>query len=452
MPFKLTNDYVEELKSAIENKNDSAIHDLVGELHPADIAEIFGEVSPEEASYIYFLLENEKAADVLIEMEDDDREKLLNNITSEELAKHISDNMDSDDAVDVLLDLPEEKQEEVLQKIEDIEQAGEIVDLLNYDEDTAGGLMATELIKVNENWDIDKTIKEIRKLAEEVDEFYYVYVVDDDNILKGTVTLKQLIIGRPNTKIKNIINSEVIYVKADTKSEEVAGKMEKYDLVSIPVVDQLGRLLGRITIDDVVDVIKEEAEKDYQLISGLTEDVEPSDKIFLLSRARLPWLVIGMFGGILGANVMGLFRDSIKLHPNIVLFLPLIAAMGGNVGVQSSSIVVQRIATQTIDLQSTSKKIFKEIAVALLNGSILGSLIFIYNLFFSDSFALTITVSIALMVVVMFASTFGTLIPLVLHKLKIDPALATGPFITTINDVTGIILYLGIGRLFYALF
>lgn len=451
MPFKLTNEFIDELKHSV-NLNDSVqAYNLIKELHPADIAEILSEVSTKEASFIYLLLENEVAADVLIEMEEDSRVHLLKNLSAEDIANHIRENIDSDDAADMLMELPQAKKDEILQKLGDIEQAGDIADLLGYDEDTAGGLMAKELIKVNENWNVENCIKEIRRQAEDVDEFYYVYVVDDDNILKGVVSLKKIIISRSNTKIKNIVYPEVISVRTDTKSEDVARIMEKYDLVSLPVVDQIGRLIGRITIDDVVDVIVEEAERDYQLISGITEDVEPSDKTLMHSRARLPWLLIGLAGGILGAQVIGMFEDNLRINPSIALFFPLIAAMGGNVGVQSSSIVVQGIAANIIDLQSTSKKLLKEVAVSLINGSILSVLIFLYSIFFNDSLALTITVTTALFSVVVFASVFGTFVPLALNRFKIDPALATGPFITTVNDIMGIFIYLGIGRLFYSI-
>lgn len=450
MPFKLTSEFLDTLKEHINTRDNDKAFELIKDLHPADIAEILGEFSSEEASFLYLLLDGEKAADVLTGMEEDEREHLVRSLSSDELARHIIDNLDSDDAADMLMELPEEKQEEILNKISDIEQASDIVDLLGYDEDSAGGLMAKELIKVNENWDIVKCIKEMRKQAEEVDELYYVYVVDDDEILKGTVSLKRLIISRSNAKIKNILNADVISVRTDTKSDEVAKIMEKYDLVSLPVVDQIGRLAGRITIDDVVDVIKEEAEKDYQMISGITEDIEPHDNALMHTRARLPWLLIGLFGGILGAQVISLFEENLRIDPNIALFFPLIAAMGGNVGVQSSSIVVQGIAANIIDLQSTTRKLLKELVVALFNGSILSALIFSYNIIFSDSFTLTITVSVALIAVIMFASVFGTFVPMILHRFRIDPALATGPFITTVNDIMGIFIYLGIGRLFYS--
>jgi magnesium transporter len=452
MPFNLTREYIEELKAVIANNDNSTAHEMIKDLHPADIAEVFGELTNEEARFLYILLDDEEAADVLIEMEEDDRESFLKILPADVIARQFIDKMDSDDAADLLGELSEQKKEQILQSISNVEQAGDIVDLLGYDEDTAGGLMAKELVKVNENWDMNKCMREIRRQAAEIDELYYVYVVDNEGILKGTLSLKRLLVSRSNAKIRNIYNSDVISVKTDTKSEEVANIMEKYDLVSLPVVDPIGRLIGRITIDDVVDIIKEEAERDYQLISGITKDVEPSDNAFLLTRARLPWLLIGLAGGILGAQVISMFEENLRIDPRIALFFPLIAAMGGNVGVQSSSIVVQGIAAKVIDLESMGRKLLKEISVALINGLILGSLILLYNLIFKSSLELTITVSTALLSVIIFASVFGTFVPLALNKLKIDPALATGPFITTVNDVMGLLIYLGIGRIFYNIF
>jgi len=452
MQFELTREYIEELKKLIDIRDDAAALMQIKDLHPADIAEIFNELEPDESTYLYNLLDSEKSADVLVELGEDEREQFIEEMPGEMIARKVIDNMESDDAADLLSELSEEKQEEVLQNIEDVEQAVDIVDLLSYDPDSAGGIMAKELIKVNEDWDIARCIREIRRQASEVNEFYYVYVVDEDDMLKGTVSLKKLLISRSTARIKNIVNTGIILVKTDTSSKEVANIMKKYDLVSLPVVDPIGRLVGRITIDDVVDVIKEEAEKDYQLISGITEDVEHTDNIFVLTRARLPWLIIGLTGGILGSRVISMHEQELKISPEMALFFPLIGAMGGNAGVQSSSIVVQGIAAGTIDLQSIAGKLLKELFVALINGSILSGLIFLYNLLFSDSFALTITVSFALFSVIVFASVFGTFVPLVLQRFNIDPALATGPFITTTNDIIGLSVYLGMGRLMYGMF
>lgn len=452
MPFELTREFVDELKVLIKSKDDNGSLDKLEELHPADIAEIITELEKDESIYLFNLLDSKVLAGVIVELPEDEREQFIEVMPVDLIARKVIENMESDDAADLLSELSEKKQEEVLQSIEDIEQAGDIADLLTYDEDTAGGLMAKELIKVDEDWDIAKCITEIRRQAGEVHEFYYVYVVDKDEVLIGTATLKKLIIARSATKIKNIADTDIISVKTDTPSLEVANLMKKYDLVSMPVVDAVGRLVGRITIDDVVDVIKEEAEKDYQLISGITEDVEHTDTIFLLTRARLPWLIIGLTGGILGSRVISMHEAELKISPEMALFFPLIGAMGGNAGIQSSSIVVQGIAAGTIDLQGIASKLFKELSVAIVNGLILSGLLFLYNLLFSDSYALTLTVSIALFTVIIFASVFGTFVPLVLHKFKVDPALATGPFITTTNDIIGLSIYLAMGRILYGLF
>jgi magnesium transporter len=451
MQFELTKEYIDQLRDHIEKSNEVEAFKMVKDLHPADIAEIYDEFNVDEARFIHVMLDPEDAADVLVELEEDDRERFLKVLPSEVIAEFINE-LDSDDAADVIGEFPEEKQEEVLSHIEDLDQAGDIVDLLNYDEDTAGGLMAKELITVNENWNIMTCLKEMRKQAEDVDEIYYVYVIDDNEVLKGTLSLKKLLLTSSNKKIANIINTDVISVKTETDSEDVANIMEKYDLVALPVVDTLNRLVGRITIDDVVDVIREEAERDYQLVSGITQDVESTDSAWVLTRARIPWLFIGLFGGVIAALVLGNYEGDLKDVPKLVFFIPLIAAMGGNVGVQSSSIIVQALANNSMGFEGIGQKLFKELGVATINGIILSTAIFGYNYFFTDSFALTMTVSISLFSVIIFASMFGTFVPMMLDKFKIDPALATGPFITTINDIMGLFIYLMIGRAFFAFF
>ena len=449
MPFELTREYISNLKEQIEQNDEKSVADLVSNLHPADIADIFDELNIEEAKYVYLHVDTEKGADILIEMEDDTRERFLKALSGEEIAIQFIKEMDSDDAADVIGELSEQRQEEILQHIQDMEQAGEIVDLLSYDEDTAGGLMAKELIKVNVNWNIPTCIREMRKQAADVDEVYYVYVVDDDDVLYGLLSLKRLLLASPKASIKNIYTADIISVKTDTHSEEVANIMEKYDLVALPVIDSINRLMGRITIDDVVDVIREEAERDYQLASGIAEDVEPSDNALLLTRARIPWLFIGLIGGVVAAIVLSRYEEDLGMYPEMVFFIPLIAAMGGNVGVQSSAIIVQGIAANTIGIESTGRKLFKELTVAVINGTVLSALMLGYNLIRQESLALTATVSISLFSVILFASLFGTFIPLILDRYKIDPALATGPFITTLNDIVGLAIYLMMGRLLY---
>ena len=452
MSTKLTREYISALRSIIEVRDDSAALEKLEALHPADIAEIYEGLSIEEAKYLYLLLDPEKASDVLVELEEDDREKFLEALPSDVIASQFIHHMDSDDAADVIGDLTEERKQEVLLHIDDVEQAGDIVDLLSYDEDTAGGLMAKELIRVNENWGVATCIREMRKQAKDLDEIYYIYVVSDENVLLGILSLKALLLASASTRIKDIFDAEVRSVQADTPSEEVAQIMGKYDLIVLPVIDSIGRLMGRITIDDVVDVIRDEAERDYQLASGITTDVETTDSPARLSRARLPWLIIGLLGGIVVAAVIGRFEEDIKINPEMAFFIPLIAAMAGNVGIQSSAIIVQGIASNSLGLESTFHKLAKEFLVALLNGLILSGLLFLYNFFISKNLALTFTVSSSLFVVIIFAALFGTLIPLLLNRMKIDPALATGPFITTMNDIMGLFIYFLVGRILYGVF
>jgi len=452
MNSELTREYINELRSIIEAKDDKAALLKMEDLHPADIAGIYENLSIDEAKYLYLLLDPEKASDVLVELEEDDREKFLDVLPPEVIASQFIHHMDSDDAADVIGDLAEEKKQEVLLHIDDVEQAGDIVDLLSYDENSAGGLMAKEMIRVNENWGVATCVREMRKQAKDLDEIYYIYVVNDENLLLGILSLKALLLASASTKVRDIFDADIRSVRTHTPSEEVAQIMEKYDLIVLPVTDSIGRLVGRITIDDVVDVIRDEAERDYQLASGITTDVETTDSPARLSRARLPWLIIGLLGGIIVAAVISRFEEDIKINPEMAFFIPLIGAMAGNVGIQSSAIIVQGIASNSLGLESTYRKLFKELLVALMNGIILAGLLFLFNYFVNHKLALTFTVSSALFVVIIFAALFGTMIPLLLHKMKFDPALATGPFITTMNDIMGLMIYFLTGRILYTVF
>ena len=445
MKFELTKDFIGRLNECIENKDQKSIIAMIMDCHPADVAEILDELEFENACFLFELLEDNVAADVLVELEDDLREELLKIHSSKEIAEEFVDNMDSDDAADIISELPENKKQEVLSHLEDQDLASDIVDLLNYDEDTAGGLMAKELIKVNSNWSVMRCVKEMRRQAEDVELVYTIYVVDDNNVLLGTLSLKRLLLTNSKAIISDIMKEDIIKVSADTKQEEVANMMNKYDLIVLPVVNGLNQLMGRITADDVMDIMKEEAEKDYQMASGISEDVESSDTVWEITRARLPWLLIGMIGGIFGAKVIGIF--DIEKNYQMAFFIPLIAAMGGNVGVQSAAIVVQSLAGGTNILGNISQRLIKELGVALVNGIICSSIILLAAYLLGYSLLLSITVSIALLSVIIFAALFGTFIPLTLDKYKIDPALATGPFITTINDILGLFIYFLIGQL-----
>ncbi|MGZ2368862.1 magnesium transporter [Ancylomarina sp. YFZ004] len=451
MHFELTREYIDDLRKLIDQKNEAETKAKIDDLHAADIADILDELNTEEAIYIFLLLDGDTGADVLSEIEEDDRKRFINVLPIEVIAKKFIDHMDSDDAADLIGGLSDEKQEEILSHIEDIETAGDIVDLLHYDEDTAGGLMGKELVIVNENWTVLTCLRELSRQAEDIDEIYYVYVVNDDGKLIGTLSLKKMILSPTSARIVNIYEPDVMSVHTDESDEEVSRIMEKYDLVALPVVDSIGRLMGRITIDDVVDVIREEAEKDYQMASGISEDIESNDSIWLQTRARLPWLIIGLMGGIFAAMVISTHESSLAGTPALAFFIPLITAMAGNVGVQSSAIIVQGIASNSLGIESTFSRLMRELGGALINGLTCSSLLFLCNYFYSDSFALTVSVSVALFAVIIFAAITGTIIPLMLHRAKVDPALATGPFITTLNDIVGLFIYLSIGAYFYSI-
>jgi magnesium transporter len=447
MKFDLSKEFLKELSEYISNGQMAEAKAMVQDLHYADVAEIIDELNFDTALSLFKILDGEPAADVLVELEEDVREKILANLSAKEIAEDVIENLDSDDAADLIGELSEEKKEEVLAQIEDLEQAKQIVDLLNYAEDSAGGLMAKELIQVNHKWSVMRCVKEMRRQAEDIEEVHAVYVVDDDIRLLGTLSLKKLLTTSTRTIVEDIFDSKVRSVKATTEAEEVAIIMKKYDMVVIPVVDDLDRLLGRITFDDILDVMKDESDKDYQMASGISENVEASDSVLNLTRARLPWLIIGMFGGVLGAQVIGIF--DIEKNMEMAFFIPLITAMGGNVGVQSSALVVQSLSNNSIGFDSLFQKMLKELMVALANGLVCSLLIFGAGIALGYNPLLSLTVAIALLSVVLFASLFGTFVPLALNKYKIDPALATGPFITTANDVLGLFIYFYIGKMIF---
>ena len=444
----MNSEEIKRITEQIESRETDNVKKLLNDLHPADIAELCNELNAEGARFVYLLLDNETAADVLVEMDEDARKDFLDILPSETIAKRFVDYMDSDDAVDIISEMDENKQEEVLSHIEDIEQAGDIVDLLKYDEDTAGGLMGTEMVIVKENWSMPECLREMRIQAEDMDEIYYVYVVDDDERLRGVFPLKKVITSPSVSKVKHVMKKEPVSVHVDTPVEEVVQIIEKYDLVAVPVVDSIGRLVGRITVDDVMDEVREQAERDYQLASGLSQDVESDDNVFRQTTARLPWLLIGMLGGIGNSMILGNFDTTFAAHPEMALYIPLIGGTGGNVGTQSSALVVQGLANSSLDSANTLQQVAKEAVVSLINASIISLLVYIYNFIrYGATATVSYSVSISLFAVVMFASTFGALVPLTLEKLKIDPAIATGPFISITNDIIGMMLYMGITAL-----
>ena len=446
MEFKISKPFIQQLEQFIQEKNDNQLELLLNDLHHADIAEILDELDFDEATYIFKVLDSEKTAEILLELEDDLRENILNRLSPKEIAEEL-DELETNDAADIIAELSRDRKEEVISELQDVEHAKDIVELLRYDEDTAGGIMHKELVKVNENRNVLTCVKEMRIQAENISRVHSIYVVDDEDRLKGRLSLKDLLTTSTKTPISQVYISKLNYVKVDTEDVEVARIMQKYDLEAIPVVDELGRLVGRITIDDIVDVIKDEADKDYQLAAGISQDVEADDSIIELTKARLPWLVLALLGGFITVKVLGLFEGAMLNHGNLFFFTPLIAAMAGNVGVQSSAIIVQGLANDTLS-GSIINRLLKEVSLSLLNGVILAIILFLGSHFLLNvEIIIGIIVTIALVSVIIIASLIGTFIPLLLDKFGIDPALATGPFITTSNDICGILIYFSIAKL-----
>ena len=445
MSFEITNDLLENVTLFVESTNDNAIIALFEEMHYADIAEILDDLSFEDAVYIIKLLDSEKTSAVLMELDEDIREKILQTLSAKEIAEEVEE-LDSDDAADIIGELSEERQEAVLSQIEDEEHVKEIEELLTYDEDSAGGLMAKELVKVNENWNVLKCVREMRTQAEEVTRVHSIYVVDNDDKLKGRLSLKDLLIASTKTAISEVYIPKVDFVNVHDDLDEVSIKMRKYDLEAIPVVDNNGVLLGRITIDDIVDVIKDEADKDYQLAAGLTQDVEADDSIIQLTKARLPWLFLGLLGGIGAFLIMVMFENTFNQNAVLFFFTPLIAAMAGNVGVQSSAIIVQGLANDDVK-GSINSRLIKEMLLAALNGLVLALFLFVFVWFYEGKINTALAISVSLVAVIIVAGLIGTFVPLFLNKRGIDPAIATGPFITTSNDIFGILIYFMIAKL-----
>jgi magnesium transporter len=450
MEFEVTQDFIHSIQEAIANRNEAFIREKMEELHAADISGILQELDTEESRYVLNLLNKELGAEIISSLDEDIRKKFLRAFSPQELAQYIN-YTDSDDAVDIINEQPVKVREEVIALVENSEKANHIRDLLHYEEDCAGGLMAKELIKANINWNITQCIEEIRRQSKNVGKIYSVYVVDNSDKLLGIVSLKKMLLADDDTKIADIYSSDIISVESYRPAEEVAEMMQKYDLESIPVVNVHGKLLGRITIDDVVDVITEQAEQDIQMMAGISDSAEEDASIWRLSRVRLPWLLVGMLGGIVGARFIGLFEDDIMLIPAMAFFIPLITATGGNVGIQSSSVVVQSLANKSGIGTFNSQKFFKVFLVALINGVAISSLVFLVNFSIGEELRLAIVVSIALLSVVILSSFMGTITPLILDKAGVNPAIASGPFITTANDLLGLGIYFFVAHTLYHL-
>jgi len=447
--FEPTKEYLEKFREALDNKDDPFIGESLDGVNSADITLLLEELNAEESKYVVDLLEKEVGSQIIKDLDPETRSKFLKIFQPVEIAGFV-DLMDSDDAADIFNEMPAQVREEVIAALENEEKATYILDLLRYEDDVAGGLMAKELIRANENWTIKQCIEEIRRQRENVQKVYSVYVVDNKDRLKGRVSLKRLILTDDNGKVEDIYDEEIISVETYMPKEEVAAVIQKYDLETVPVVNVKGRLVGRITVDDIIDVITEQAEEERQLMAGISEDVEEDDSIWMLTRARLPWLVVGLAGGMIGAQFIQIFEEDIMKVTAIAFFIPLIMATGGNVGIQSSALIVQSLASPAVFMASTFNRLTKIFFVAIINGLFLSTLVFLMIYLINDTDTeLSFVVSIALFSVVFLASFLGTLIPILLHKMGINPALASGPFITTAIDLLGLAVYFLVAHLLY---
>ena len=446
--FEISNSGIDAIKEHINKGSDKRLRKRLKDLHYADIAEVIYELSTEQATYLVKLLDSEKTADALAEVDEDIREGILEKLSAKEIAEEIEE-LDTDDAADLIAELPEDRQEIVMSQITDSDHVEDIRELLTYQENTAGGLMAKELVKVEENLSVLKCLNEMRSQAEEVTRVHSIYVVDEYNILKGRLSLKDLITANSRAIVKDIYIPQVDAVTVDQPGEEVADIMSKYDLEAIPVVDNKKQLMGRITIDDIVDLIKEEAEKDYQLAAGISNDVEANDGIFELTKARLPWLFLGLLGGLGGVFILQDFEKIMELPElrSLFFYTPLIAAMAGNVGVQSSAIIVQGLANNVVR-GSLLPLLFKEIGLGLINGLALGLILILFAVIINQDLIISLTIAGAMMGVIIIAALVGTFVPIILNKRGIDPAIATGPFITTANDIFGIFFFFYMAKVF----
>lgn len=449
-PFKLSEELLDQINSDIVAQNNKALQTLVKEYHYADLAEIFEALQIDQAVYLFKLIDSEKSADMLPELDEDVRESILSALSSEEIATEIEE-LDTDDAVDIIAELPDELRKEVINQISDTEHADDIRELLTYDENSAGGLMAKELVCVNQNWTVTRCVREMRLQAQEVTRVHSIYVVDNDDVLLGRLSLKDLLTANEKSKIKSVYIPKVDYVTIDEEGEEVAKIMSKYDLEAIPVVNEQKQLVGRITIDDIVDLIKDEAEKDYQLAAGISSDVEADDSIFQLTKARLPWLILGLVGGLGSVFILEGFEGFMN-HPShkaLFFFTPLIAAMAGNVGVQSSAIIVQGLANDVVK-GSLLNRLVKEVGLGLINGGALALLVILFGVATQQPTDVSLTIALSMLCVIIVSALIGTFVPIVLNRRGIDPAIATGPFITTSNDIFGIFLFFYIAKWFLA--
>jgi len=438
---------VDDVTVLIANGQRGMVLNLVADLYPADIALVLRHLPFEEARRMFRWLPAELAGDTVAELDDTFRASLLEGLPQPNLTE-LLDALDTDDAADVLADLPEEVALDLLPTLEDTD---DLTELLDYGEETAGGLMAREFVSIRPEWTFAEATEQVRRSSEEVDEMYTAYVTEEDGTLVGLLSLKQLLLSPADALVRDVMDAEFISVTTDVDQEEVGRIVQRYDLVSLPVLDNAGHLMGRITIDDVVDVIRDEAEEDIQIMSGLTGDEGTSDTIFRISRGRLPWLVIGLIGSGLSGSVITSFEGALQQAVVLATFIPIVTAMGGNAAVQSAAIAVQGLSSGELWVDDIFKRVGKEIAVAMVNGAVVAALlctaVAVFDL--GDPGLLVATLGLTMLTISVMATTNGALIPFILTRFGVDPASAMGPFVTTLNDILGLTVYFLIASYIY---
>jgi magnesium transporter len=433
---------IEEVKHFAEQGNRKGLKKLIDDMRAADLADLIEHLDPEERLFIFNLLEPDGAGDVLVEIETPVQERILKDLDNQAITE-IVEGLDSDDAADLVGDLPDDRAREIIEGVGD-EVSEELEKLLTYPEDTAGGIMALEFVAVKAGASVKDAIDTIREKREEVENLYYIWVVDDLGKLVGVISLKDLVLEPTDRKIGDIMNPEVNSVYVDTDQEEVARLFKKYDLVAIPVVGNDHRLVGRITHDDIIDVIEEEADEDISLMAGVFDQEITEESTLKISRARLPWLIAGLFGGIIAAAVINQFESSLEKVIALSFFFPVIMAMGGSTGTQAATIVVRGLATGDIGLMNVGKRLWMEMRVSLVNALVCGILLALIVGTWVSDYGLGFVVGLALVLIIVNAGVIGSAVPMVLNKWNVDPALAAGPFVTTSNDILSLLIYLGL--------
>ncbi|MFC4076923.1 magnesium transporter [Salinithrix halophila] len=438
---------LDAIRIALQKRERKYLRPLIEELQPYDLGQIFFRLTGIYRTHFLNLLEADEIADLLEELESEEQQEILVNLGPDK-ASRVLNQMSSDEVADLMGDLEESNVQKLLKSME-TDEADKVRALLHYPEDTAGGKMTMEYVSVYDYYTVEEVIQYLRREAPTAETVYYVYVIDADDRLVGVVSLRELLIAQPGTAITEIMYERIISVPADMDQEEVAKLMERYDFLAIPVVDDEGRLLGIITVDDVIDVLIEEAQEDISKLSAVGQtEMDILTHPFSSARRRIPWLVLLLCIGMMTANLLGFFEHTIEKVAVLTFFMPMIAGMTGNTGTQSLALVIRGLATGQLTRSQYLRILRQEGFVGIIIGLVCSVLIFGLVTLWQDNLVLGLVVGGSLLCTLILGTLGGTLIPLLLHMLKVDPTVASGPLITTINDVFSLLIYFGFATMF----